>query len=313
MYIRRRIMKKIVAFLLAISMVFTFFCFTASAASLDEIFDNGLWVLDAYYNYNVNYIVSTINQKLYVFDENDYEKPTVVTAEEYETLLNKYFYISDDMLTIIRNYEDSYILKYSAEEGTYALRAFGGFGGSLAPRVYMFYIENGDGTYDVYYQQINYEFLEDVLPEGVNVHEYAESLDWPSEIEYGGNTYENGMDGYYRIHSYSNNGRKYTVSINDDETLRIISATTFVESDLPECKSGDINEDYRINADDAIYLLYNVFFGKENYPVNQSCDFDGDSTVDADDAIYLLYHVFFGEESYPLTPKKPENEWTGNY
>lgn len=277
---------------------------------LEEVFDDGLWLLNGYYEYGTEYIVKILSNHLYVLEDDDYSKPTVVSAKIFEDTLNKFFAATDDMIAALRNYEGP--LVYDEENETYSIYYFGGFGGFMSPRRYMCYGDNNDGTYDVFYQTINYDYLS---PEG---YEQAEAEGWPNVFIYGGVEYQNGIDGYYRIESYAHSGYKYHVSINDDYTVRLLSVSEFEESELPGYKLGDIDGDYQKDASDAIYLLYNVFFGKDRYPMLQSGDFDGNEKVEAADAIYLLYHVFFGEERYPLNvpqtpPQNPGDGWTGNF
>lgn len=306
-------MKKLPILLAFILCFSTVFCLPVSAqTSLDEVFDNELWMLNSIFDYDSYYMVHRVQRDLFVLDPEDYSKPTVVSASVYEATLNKYFVIDDATLQQIRTFDTS-ILEYDEESATYSLYFIGGFGGGLAPREYMCYVDNQDGTYNVYYRHVTYEFLYEVLPEGIDEIEYASALGWPSTITYEGAEYQNGMDGYYRVKSLDNYGHKFHVSLNDDMTVRIISVTQFTESELPTIKPGDVNGDYIKNADDAIYLLYSVFFTEENYPLSQDCDFDQSGEVNAEDAIYLLYNVFFGKDNYPLSPDRVDNGWTDNY
>ncbi len=278
---------------------------------LEEVFDDGLWLLNGFFEYGTEYIVKILTNELFVWgDDHDNSKPTVVSSKVFEDTLNKFFVATNDMITALRNYEGS--LKYDEETDTYTINYFGDFGGFMSPRRYMCYGDNNDGTYDVFYQTINYDYLS---PEG---YEQAEAEGWPNVFVYNGVEYQNGIDGYYRIESYAHSGYKYRVSINDDYTVRLLSVSEFEESELPGYKLGDIDGDYQRSSSDAIYLLYNVFFGDTRYPLLQSCDFDANGDVETDDAIYLLYNIFFGDTRYPLnvpqTPTQtPGDGWTGNF
>lgn len=267
--------------------------------TLEEIFQDELWLLNSLYEYGPSYMIKKVHNDLFVEDTFDYSKPTVVSAKVFEDTLNKYFVVTDELLNQVRNYDPS-ILKYNEAEQTYSLYFLGGWGGLLPPRKYFSYIDNKNETYDVLYKTVNYEFLSAVLPDGVTEDSLAEPLDWPEELTYNGVVYINGPEGYYRIASLENTGKLYRVSINDDYTVRILAVEEFDQSVLPGYRTGDIDGNNEIDSDDAVYLLYNILFGAEDFPMLQKGDFDGDGNTTSDDAIYLLYHVLFGSESYPI-------------
>ena len=200
---------------------------------LNSSFQYALDWLDYFHNLNAYYMISvTSDYFLWYFD---YEDVVCVSAAEYEAVLNMYFAVDDAMLNAIRQ---------SSEEGawswfyyddvaqTYTIRMGGGMGGSLPPREFLGFVQNGD-TYEVYYAEIQYAYLQDALPEGVNEWEYAEELGWPWFIEYEGVVYEEGPEGYVAILGHLDQGRKYTVKLGE-YVVQIISCVEYTQEDLPE-------------------------------------------------------------------------------
>ena len=227
-------MKKVLAMLVILAVLLSLGVTTmaAEAQSLDEIFENATTFLDMYYELNSSYMATKVNQQLYPWEEmeaNNFE-PKVMGAAEVEAALYKYFAPTDAQLEDFRFY-----LSYDAAAGTYILPPWGGFGGNLPPRQYLGYTTDGS-TYQIYWQQVNYAFLEAVLPDDVDSFAYAESLGWPYEIEYGGFVYENGPEGYYRIEGLMPFGNVYTAEY-DGEAVRLLSAGTFDESTFPVLQS----------------------------------------------------------------------------
>jgi hypothetical protein len=209
---------------------------------------DGLDLLDYFYDYDYHYMIRIASDKFIVWDEDSFWKPVTVPAEEFDAVLKEHFVITDNQIQELRELgnrdynteiwdDDSgeiveVIPFFNADTQTYTFQFYGGFGGSMPDREYLGYIRNGE-TYDVYYRHISYGYLSDVLPDGVDEWEYAGDLEWPAKIEYDGVVYQDGPEGYYTILSYDNFGRKYTVEMNG-EIVRIISCVGYTEADLPD-------------------------------------------------------------------------------
>jgi hypothetical protein len=251
-------MKKIVSFLLAVTLLCGLLSITAGAAAdpLAVKFRDQLGLLDHFYDYNRDYMVRIASD---YFVDWDNMGPVTVSAAEYEEKLHKHFVLSDAQLESIRQYDVGDGRIYDADTQTYTIQWYGGFGGMLQERDYLGYVKNGE-TYDVYYHHIAYSFLADVLPEGMEEYEYAESLGYPMEIEYNGVTYESGMDGYFAIVGYDDYGRKYTVEMNGD-TVRIISVADYTAGQAPDEFDDVISKvEYDIPADDSVAIPENDCF-----------------------------------------------------
>ena len=227
--------------------------YPAATETLTDKFIDALGLLDHFYNYDYHYMIRIVCDEFVFWDSEGMWHDTDVPAEEFEAVLHKYFVLTDDQIRQLRELgnRDYYTDVYDEQTGeftavipffdeaaqTYHCSFYGGFGGILAPRQYLGYIQNGD-TYEVYYQNITYAYLEDYLPEGVDEWEYVESLDYPEFIELEGLRFEGGPNGYYTVLSYDSYGRKYTVEIVDD-VVRIISCEDYTESQLPDAFDDD--------------------------------------------------------------------------
>ncbi|MBQ9841949.1 MAG: hypothetical protein IJO42_02440 [Clostridia bacterium] len=232
-------MKRILATLLALVSVLTMMVWPVSAApsvDLDDLFVSNLNFLDQYYTLGAEFMIQKICGIMYPWDkaeELNYA-PLPVPAAEFEAVLNKYFAPTAQQLADIREYPcghwdgENFTTTpfYDEATDTYQVFFIGGFGGDMPLRDYIGYTASDLG-YIVYYATVNY----DHLPE----EEYAkvEALDWPMEYVYNGKVYENGPDGYTRIESLETYGNKYAVSVNEDNTLRILSQSTYTAADLP--------------------------------------------------------------------------------
>ena len=158
------------------------------------------------------------------------DNPAIVPAHIYEDAIRKHFVIDDETLDIIRNYGD----RYDAKNKTYSLTFVGGFGGLLRERDYFAYASNDDGTYDLYYRTITYQYLEDVLEaDGATMDDVTVNSN--GKAEYKGITYTQHWNGKYYAALYigENTGKKHTVELNGD-VVRIISTTNYTEADLPD-------------------------------------------------------------------------------
>ena len=230
-------MKRILALLLAVVSVLTLMVWPVSAAesvNLDSLFTSNLNFLDQYYDLGAEFIVHKLCGIMYSWDEavaNDFAvKP--VSSAEFEPVLNKHFAPTEQDMADIRSYSfwdsvtESYMTFYDEATDTYRLFCVGGFGGAMPHRDYIGYTASDVG-YIVYYARVNYLYLPD------SEYAKAEEMDWPDTYTYDGNVYENGPDGYTCVAGYATDGQKYAVSVNDDDTLRILSQSTYTESDLP--------------------------------------------------------------------------------
>lgn len=230
-------MKRILAMLLAIVSVLTLMVWPVSAAApvdLDTLFESNLNFLDQYYTLDAEFMIQKICGIMYPWEEaeaNNYDLK-VVPAADFEQVLNKCFAPTEQNMTNIRNYtvwdwiNEQQLPFYDVESDSYRLYCVGGFGGDMPSRRYIGYTVSDVG-YIVYYAGINYLYL----PE--SEYAKAEELGWPNTYTYEGNVYENGPDGYTCMVSCRTEGNKYAVSVNSDNTLRILSQSTYTENDLP--------------------------------------------------------------------------------
>lgn len=255
-------MKKVITIFLLALCIFSLFAVTANAAPdpLAIKFDGALGYLDRFYDYDYHYMIRIASDAFVSYDEEDMWKPITVSAEQFEAVLHRYFVLTDDQIQELREvgnrdycteiWDDEIgevveVIPFFDEAAqTYTFTFYGGFGGNLPPREYLGYVKNGE-TYDVYYCNLTYEFLSDVLPEGTTEEDFV-SDEWSDTIEYGGNIYQSGPEGYYRLKSRDNYGRKYTVELKDD-MVRIISCVDYTEDQQP-----DTFDDKEV-ADQVIY------------------------------------------------------------
>ena len=196
-------------------------------------FDEIVGYCDTFYESIPWYVVCKLSWVL--VDWNSYvELPVLqIPAAEYEAAAAKYCVLTESMLNAIRNetdYEGNPI--YDPETNTYTVFYVGGWGGFLHNRVYAGYVQTGEDTYDVYYMTINYEFLDEILPDGTSLEDVV-GEDWPEKVEYEGYTYTNGPDGYFRIAGYSKSGIKYGVKY-DGENVMIATRTPYSVGQQPE-------------------------------------------------------------------------------
>lgn len=253
-------MKKVLGILTVVLCVCFLMAMPVSAATdpMAVKFDGALGLLDYFYDYDYNYMIRIASDAFINWDDSDsWWKPTSVPAEEFDAVLRKHFVITDQQIEELREFGNrDYSVEiwddelgqvveeipfYDAETQIYTFENYGGFGGSLPPRQYLGYVNNGE-TYDVYYQNITYAYLRDYLPDGVDEDEYAGDLDWPEFIELEGIRFEGGPDGYYAVLSYDDFGRKYTVEMNGD-IVRLISCEEYTAKDLPDAFDDKAEED----------------------------------------------------------------------
>ena len=216
---------------------------------LSQAFDSTLFILDYFYELDLEYMIMVTNDVF--LQDYDWDATITVDADEYEAMMNEYFVLTEELRQQLRNTQE-WNLTYDAENHTYTICYGGGMGGMLAPREYMGYVQEGD-VYHVFYGEVNYAYLSDVLPEGVDEWEYAEQLGWPEEIEYEGVIYEAGPDGYFRYLGVEPTGKMYTVELNGN-IVRILSCEAFTEEDVPELFDDEIRfelpEDGSVDIDE---------------------------------------------------------------
>lgn len=246
-------MKKMVAIILAVAICVSTLVLPASAEGtdlLDEKFREATKSLDSGYGEYGSleaYMVARANRAVFEeafedpWDHN--EEELVLSAEEYEAVLNRYFVVTQERLATVRTEGYAGRLTYNAQDNTYTVRHPLGFGGALPERSYMGYVATSTG-FDVFYGVTNYAFLQDALPEGTDVGAYAESLGNPAVIEYEGKQYQNGPDGYYCVESVEKHGMKYSL-VMDNDNARISGVAEFAEADCPESfeKLPEVDED----------------------------------------------------------------------
>jgi len=224
-----------------------------TARNLDEILVRrltgtaSLIAAAPYYNYGPEYIINEIVWSYFVNYDQTWE--FVVPAAEFEAEVGKYFKTDTMMIQMLREYAASLnpeyaSVYYDAEFNTYTVRPVGGFGGSMDERQYVGYVKSGS-EYTAYYCTINYVFLTEVMDDADS---YAESLGYPETIEYEGQIFSNGPDGYYYIESIADSGRKVTMEFNDN-VVRIVDVRDFTAAELPTAfddvdggKTGHLND-----------------------------------------------------------------------
>lgn len=235
-------MKKVLSMLLAIACLLSLAVVSPATAAaekavdLDALFESKLTFLDMYYTLDAEFMIHEVCGELYPWEkaeELNYA-PLPTPAAEFEAVLNKYFAPTDKDMEDIRNYPCGYwdgenyttTPFYDEATDTYQVFFIGGFGGAAPSRQYIGY-ENTEKGYIAYFARINYMYL----PESECAK--AEALGWPDTYVYEGNVYENGPDGYVYIPSLGTEGNQYLVTVNEDNSLRILSQSPYTAKDLP--------------------------------------------------------------------------------
>ena len=269
-------MKKLFTAILIVLCLGVLFAMPASAEEytdpLATKFDDTVGYCDTFYDTLEWYAICKVS---WTFVDWDYEgePPLVqVPAAEYEAELAKYCVLSEELLSAIRNYTYYGDPIYNSETDTYTAFFVGGWGGYLHNRLYAGYVKTGEDTYDVYYETVTFEFLEDLLPEGTTVEDIA-GEDWPYTVEYEGYTYANSPDGYYRIKSYDKCGVKYGVKVENGRVL-LATRTPYAVGEQPE----DFDDVTTAPVEDPWYLTYEIVDGEA---IITDCDtsVEGDITL----------------------------------
>jgi hypothetical protein len=304
-------MKKLLSLVLAVVLL-SAICAVPTTAVYDEAVENtlvnALGTIDYFSNgYNgVEYRVLEIVQRdLYdsefyvpVYSEYDSEwvEYYIVPAADFVAALDSKIALTDELLDLAKSTCD-----YDSETDTYRAYFMGGYGGMMAPREYIGYIDNGT-TYDVYYATINYEYLDEVfdeadLPEGMDKWDYFYSImnEENYTLEYRGVVYENGPDGFYRILESDGTGRKYTVEING-ENVRILSYSDYTAEQLPDKFESepnyDINGDGNFNMFDYVSVKSLCMKNDATEEQQTSADVNGDGKLNMFDYIAIKSAYF---------------------
>ncbi len=303
-------MKRLISILLAAILTISAFCIPTSAretletsVSLDSVFKNQVGSLDYFHSLGVSYVQFRMSRDLYDtylpigYDEAANEYTYQIDGNIYEEHLNKIFKLSSADFENLR-----YWAQYDEESHTYKVEWIGGFGGTLAPREYIGFKENADGTYYVYYAT----YIREELPD--SEYDKISELDWPNEYEYDGKIFEAGPDGYTYTAGLANSGRRYTVEYSEETGyVRFLAQEDYTEADLPESFDSKsvtgvvfVEKHYKTDVDIlnaaeqfAPFTTINIEeikqfeYGEENYSYAQAAKFLADK---ADDFKY--YNIY---------------------
>lgn len=204
-----------------------FVVYDRALVKLNDLFETKTDILDMFFDLDTTYMEFKLSQDLFELYKDwneEYRSPAAVPAADYEKHLYSLFEVSEKQLQELRMLSD-----YDEIEQVYYVNSPGGWGGLMPDREYQGYKNNGDGTYSIYYGEINYLYLPG------SEDEKLEMLGWPFEYEYNGNIYEAGPEGYTCVEGILPNGRVYTASYDvKTGTVRFISQGDYGEADLPE-------------------------------------------------------------------------------
>ena len=300
-------MKKLISLILSLillaSMLTAGMTATAAEDGNEDAFKDVLDLLDVLYLNDSGYAAFIANEiRNHVSDFCDIGSLTAtLKADDYHDLLNSYFEMNDELLDEIRN-NDSFTT-YDAETDTYTLFLAGGFGGILPEREYIGYKKNGD-VYDVYYADIDYAYLSDVVDDE---YRYAEELGNPDYIELDGIRYEATMDGYIAILGLLDSGIKYTVeytNVNASFDFTYISAAILLSESLPE---GTSEKEYAAslgNPDtieyEGITYSYSPYFGYYYHYIDTEDYFTKNATFAKNEkAVRVISYCDYTEKDVP--------------
>ncbi len=264
-------MKKIIALILSLvlllSMLITGMTVTAAPDANAEAFQNALFILDYFYANPKNmggyadFMNSEMRFLLMDYCGNGANTMTV-KGEDYRSLFNAYYTMNDELFEEVLTIDEYSSDKYDPETDTYTLICAGGFGGMLPEREYLGYKQRGD-VYDVYYAEIDYAYLSDVVEDE---NAYAEELGYPAYIEYDGVTYEATMDGYVAVLGLLDSGIKYTVEYAQakyDFDFTYDSWYLYLSEALPE---GTTEAEYAESLGNPQYIEYEgIKYQRDDY------------------------------------------------
>lgn len=299
-------MKKIISILLCIVLLMSVLSVgmtvTAAEDGNAEAFKDVLDLLDVLYLNDSGYAAFIANEiSIHVSDFCDNGVVTAtLKADDYYALLNAYFEMND---TLLDEVSDDSFTSYDAETDTYTLFLAGGFGGILPEREYIGYKQNGD-TYDVYYADIEYAYLSDVVDDE---YKYAEELGNPEFIEYDGIVYEATMDGYVATLGLLDSGIKYTVAytnVNAEFDFTYESAAILLSEVLPEGTDADEYAASLGNPDtieyEGVTYTYSSYFGYYYHYITTDEYITKDATlVKSEKAVKIISYCDYTEKDLP--------------
>ena len=204
----------------------------AALRNPDERFRETLGVLDNTYNgYVAGYMAEFMTDLFtpsYVTGE---EGPLYIAAAAFETVLSLYAEVD---LTLLQGLRSK--MSYDETREAYRIDPFDSVNESLPKREYRGYVSLGDNRYEVYYEEVEYEFLADILNPNDPFWDTVADVGYGETVVYNGKTYEYSLeDGFYRIVGSLGRGHRYTVEyLTDTDTVRILSSRTFAQGEMPE-------------------------------------------------------------------------------
>ena len=197
----------------------------------DERFREALGTLDDTYGGDtVAYMAAFMTERFtpsYVSGE---EGPLYIAAAPFETLLSLYVEVDLTFLRALRSE-----LPYDEERDAYRIEPFSAVNGSLPAREYRGYVPLGENRYEVYYEALAYELLEDILSPEDPFWNTVGNIGFGETVTHQGAVYEyHPEDGFYRVTGASGYGYRYTVEyLSETDTVRILSAHTFAQGEMP--------------------------------------------------------------------------------
>ncbi len=230
-------MKKVIAILLTLILLFGVGAFSVSASEATDIKscrDKADYADYFYDGFCVEYVRNFVCNMFVNEEDEIFNKDTMThpfNGDVINQFLSENFVLSDTMFTQVQKE-----LGYDADTNIYHLPFIGGFGGMNKPREYVSYIKNKDNTYSLYYQTI--DWLE--LPDS-EYKKIEDAGEWPSSVKYNGKTYESTADGYFCKNGYKDGGLVHTFDIKNG-TARFISTKKYTGNKVPAQKPADKEE-----------------------------------------------------------------------
>lgn len=239
-------MKKIIAILLCLIMVFSVGALTATAAEKDDIKlarDKADYADYFYGGFCVEYVRNFVCNMFVNEEDEIFNKDTMThpfNGDVINQFLSENFVLSDAMFSQVQKE-----LGYDATTNIYHLPFIGGFGGMNKPREYVSYVKNKDNTYSLYYQTI--DWLE--LPDS-EYKKIEEADEWPSSVKYNGKTYESTADGYVCKNGYKDGGLVHTFDIKNGNA-RFISTKEYAGNKVPAGPKPNDKEENKVPEKDT--------------------------------------------------------------